>query len=89
MTPKQFEISFNRSVYFGDWYMDGNKLFLEDVHTTDEDGNKIEVDSFNDSELFGKIYSLVEKDKSDEIEAERDYNEWEQTDGKHSKLKDF
>lgn len=86
---KEFEISLPKAVYFGSYFFDGNKLFIDDVHTYDDDGNRIEIDSLNDAELFARVYKEVEKDKCDEIEAERDYNDWEGKDGKHSKLKDF
>lgn len=69
---KLFEISFPKAVYFGSYHFDGNELWIDDVHTFDEDGNKIEIDSFNDKEIFDRIYKAVEDDKSDEIQEERE-----------------
>ena len=69
---KNFELSLPKAVYFGEYRFDNGKLFIDDVHTFDEDEQRIEIDSLNDAEIFQRIYSLVEKDKCDEIEEERE-----------------
>lgn len=71
---KTFEIELPKEIYFGEYWFEGNKLIIDDVHTFDEDGVKIEIDSLNDKELFFRIYQAVERDKCDEIESEREYN---------------
>lgn len=67
-----FELSLPKAVYFGEYRFDNGKLFIDEVHTFDEDGQRIEIDSLNDAEIFQRIYSLVEKDKCDEIAEERE-----------------
>ena len=69
---KQFELSLPKAVYFGEYRFDNCKLFIDDVHTFDSDEQRIEIDSINDAEIFKRIYALVEKDKCDEIEEERE-----------------
>lgn len=69
---KEFELSLPKAVYFGEYFFEGNKLFIDEVHTFSEDGERIDVDSLNDAELFQRIYSEVEKDKCDEINEERE-----------------
>jgi hypothetical protein len=69
---KQFELSLPKAVYFGIYFFDNGKLFIDEVHTFDEDEQRIEIDSLNDAEIFQRIYALVEKDKCDEIAEERE-----------------
>ena len=69
---KQFELSLPKACYFGTYFFDNGKLFIDDVHTFDSDEQRIEIDSINDAEIFKRIYALVEKDKCDEIEEERE-----------------
>jgi hypothetical protein len=69
---KQFELSLPKACYFGIYFLDNGKLFIDDVHTFDEDEQRIEIDSLNDAEIFQRIYSLLVKDKCDEIEEERE-----------------
>lgn len=83
---KQFEISLPKAVYFGDYFFEDGHLFIDDVHTFDDDEQRVEIDSLNDAELFQRIYSLVEKDKLDEIEEEREQLLIERT---KSRLTDF
>jgi ABC-type uncharacterized transport system substrate-binding protein len=79
MSSKTFEISYYHHVYFGDYFFEDNKLVIDDVHTFD-DVERIEIDSINDSEVFGKVYGLVEKKhgyenvEHDEYEAELRYS---------------
>lgn len=83
---KQFEISFPKAVYFGEYeFIDGH-LFIDDVHTFDEDEQRVEIDSLSDCEIFQRIYSAVERDKLDEIEEEREQLLIERTKGR---LTDF
>lgn len=86
---KTFEIDFNKRVYFGEYSFIDNKLFIEEVYTQNEQEQRVEVDSLNDAELFGKIYGLVERDKCDELADEVEYNIWEEHHGRFSKLNDF
>jgi hypothetical protein len=90
---KEFEISLPKAVYFGNFSLDGNKLFIDDVHTFDEDEQRVDVDSINDRELFQRIYSAVESEYHDTIADEQErYEEdskwekaersWEATQGK-------
>ena len=74
MESKTFELSYNRNVYFGEYFYEGNKLFIDDVHTFDSDERKVEIDSLNDSEIFSKVYSLVEKDTCSDKMDEAEYN---------------
>ena len=67
-----FELSLPKAVYFGEYRFDNGKLFIDDVHTFDSDEQRIEIDSLNDAEIFNRIYALVEKDKCDEINEERE-----------------
>jgi hypothetical protein len=67
-----FELSLPKAVYFGIYFFEDGHLFIDDVHTFDEDEQRIEIDSLNDAEIFKRIYSLVEKDKCDEINEERE-----------------
>jgi len=69
---KQFELSLPKAVYFGIYFFDNGKLFIDEVYTFDDDEQRIEIDSLNDAEIFQRIYSLVEKDKCDEINEERE-----------------
>ena len=69
---KQFELSLPKAVYFGSYEFIDGKLFIDEVHTFDEDEQRIEIDSLNDAEIFNRIYALVEKDKCDEIAEERE-----------------
>ena len=69
---KNFELSLPKAVYFGSYEFIDGKLFIDEVHTYDSDEQKIEIDSLNDAEIFNRIYSLLEKDKCDEIEEERE-----------------
>lgn len=69
---KQFELSLPKAVYFGIYFFDNGKLFIDEVHTFDDDEQRIEIDSLNDAEIFQRIYSLLEKDKCDEIAEERE-----------------
>jgi hypothetical protein len=69
---KQFELSLPKAVYFGEYCFIDGKLFIDEVHYFSEDAERIEIDSLNDAEIFKRIYSLVEKDKCDEIEEERE-----------------
>jgi len=69
---KQFEISLPKACYFGIYFFEDGKLFIDEVHTFSEDAERIEIDSINDAEIFQRIYSLVEKDKCDEIAEERE-----------------
>lgn len=82
---KTFEIDFGKRVFSGEYYFDGNKLVIEEVYTQNEEEKRVEVDSINDAELFAKIYTLVEKDKCDEINEEREAMIAE----KYSRLSDF
>jgi hypothetical protein len=67
-----FELSLPKAVYFGSYEFIDGKLFIDDVYTFDSDEQRIEIDSLNDAEIFKRIYSLVEKDKCDEIDEERE-----------------
>jgi hypothetical protein len=69
---KQFELSLPKAVYFGIYFFEDGHLFIDEVHTFDSDEQRIEIDSLNDAEIFQRIYSLVEKDKCDEINEERE-----------------
>ena len=69
---KNFELSLPKAVYFGSYEFIDGKLFIDEVHTFDEDEQRIEIDSLNDAEIFKRIYSLLVKDKCDEIEEERE-----------------
>jgi hypothetical protein len=69
---KQFELSLPKAVYFGEFCFIDGKLFIDEVHTFSEDAERIEIDSLNDAEMFNRIYSLLVKDKCDEIEEERE-----------------
>lgn len=69
---KTFELSLPKAVYFGSYEFIDGKLFIDEVHTFDEDEQRIEIDSLNDAEIFNRIYSLLVKDKADEIEEERE-----------------
>lgn len=72
MRNKTFEISFPKAVYFGEYWFEDGKLIIDDVHTFDEDEQRVEIDSINDAEIFLRVYMAVEKDKCDEIQMERD-----------------
>jgi hypothetical protein len=67
-----FELSLPKAVYFGSYEFIDGKLFIDEVHTFSEDGERIEIDSLNDAEIFQRIYSLLVKDKCDEIAEERE-----------------
>ena len=82
---KQFEISLPKAVYFGTYFFEDGHLFIDEVHTFDEDEQRIEIDSLNDAEIFNRIYSLVEKYKCDEIAEEKEQILAEQK----SRLTDF
>jgi hypothetical protein len=69
---KQFELSLPKAVYYGIYFFEDGHLFIDDVHTFDSDEQRIEIDSLNDAEIFQRIYSLLVKDKCDEIEEERE-----------------
>jgi len=70
---KHYEIDYNRHVYFLSYEWEGNKLSIADVFTHDEIGNKIDVDSINDSELFQRIYAKVEKETASEKMEQAEY----------------
>jgi len=72
-TTKTFEISYYHHVYFGDYCFEDNHLEIDNVHSFDADGEKIEIDSINNKELFDRIYSLVEKKHGDEKATEEEY----------------
>ena len=71
MQPTQFEISNNKHVYFGTYFYDG-ELTLDNVHTFNEDEQRIDLDSLNDAEIYHRIETLVASKFSDEIEAEKE-----------------
>lgn len=63
---KTFEISYGRNVYFGEYEFEFGKLIIDDMHTFNEDEEKVEIDSINDKEIYDRIYRLVEKEYSPE-----------------------
>ena len=67
---KEFEISLPKAVYFGEYLIENGKLHISDVHTFDDDEQRVEIDSLNDAELFNRIHRLLTAEKVDEIEAE-------------------
>jgi hypothetical protein len=66
---KQFEISLPKAVYFGTYFIDDKLacVVIEECYTTNEDSERIEIDSLNDAEIFKRIYSILNKEKADEI----------------------
>jgi hypothetical protein len=92
-TNKTFEISYYHHVYFGEYYFEDGHLIIDNVHTFDSDEQRVEIDSFNDKEVFDKVYALVEDKFSDELEEyqmqleedlkwEKAEKSWEATNGK-------
>jgi len=67
---KEFEIRLPKAVYFGDYLIENGKLYIDEVHTFSEDGERIDVDSLSDSEIFNRIHCILSEEKKDEIEAE-------------------
>jgi len=70
---KTFEISYYHHVYFGTYEFPDNHLEIDNVHTFGEDGDKIEIDSLNNKEVFEKVYALVEKKHGDERIEQAEY----------------
>lgn len=85
MESKTFELSYSRNVYFGEYSIGNGGLSIDNVHTFDSDEKRVEIDSFNDIEIYSKILSLLKKEKSEEIESELEEMEAEKT----SRLRDF
>ena len=83
---KNFEIDYNKNVYFGLYFFEDCKLIIDEVHTFSEDGEKIEIDSFNDSEIFNRLYSLAEKMFNDELNEEIEERESERLISKGERL---
>lgn len=67
---KEFEVSLPKAVCFGEYLIEKGKLYISDVHTFDDDEQRVEIDSINDAELFNRIHRLLSEEKVDEIEAE-------------------
>ena len=63
---KPYELSHNRNVYYGSYQYEMNKLVIETMFTRNDEEQEVEVDSLNDSEVWQRIYQLLEKETSDE-----------------------
>lgn len=72
---KNFEVSLPKAVYFGVYEIEDNRIVIDEVHTFDEDEQRVEIDSINDKEIYSRIYAEVEKQYSDEILSEEEYKQ--------------
>lgn len=71
---QEFEIEINKTLYFGTYHFEGNRLFIDTCVTYNEDE---ESEVVSDETVSRIVYPALESDKSDEIAEYRDALDWE------------
>ena len=70
---KEYEISYGKSVYWGKYHVDDNKIVMDDCYTMNDEEQVVEV---ADEKLLQLLYGKLEDDKVDEIAVPYDYDEY-------------